>query len=224
MRIQTPIVTSLRARDRAGDPVADLPWLGALVRLPLLVVCVLAVLLAVFPEPRLRFAEEHNSVARLLLLVMVPSMALVVLAIELDVRLARTARAGIEGARESLAFATCFALALYAIWLGIAAEEARVRHLTEIVFVGMIVLAVSAPLLWFTARSLAVPRQRAILLGGFVAVTAAVELSFDFRSGEAEERMLTWHSLLIALALALRLVSWGLKEFRMPGTTRGQAL
>jgi len=217
MMNQAQIVTSLNTGDRAGKPLPDSRWPGAWVRLPLLVVCVLAVLLAALPEPRLRFAEAHDPVAHLLLLVMVPSMALVALAIELDVRLARTARPGIEGARESLAFATCFALALYVIWLGIAAEEAKVSYLTEIVFVGMIVLAVSAPLLWFTARSLVGARQRALLLGGFVAVTAAVELSFDLRGGEVEERMFTWHSLLIALALALRLGSWGLKEFRTTG-------
>ena len=188
--------------------------LRALTVMPLAGVGLLLALPIFLPDFYIKLGEGGEAPHRALILLMLVGMAAFALAIELDIRLARKLGPRADDARTSLAISTSLTVILFVVWIGVAAEKARVQAMDAILFVWMPVIGICVPLLWFTARTMVLGIHRAVLLAGFVGATAAVELGFTAQGGELDERIFTWHSLLIALALALRLWTWGIKEFR----------
>jgi len=112
--------------------------------------------------------------------------------------------------RSALVISTIVALTFLAVWVTAQAERNRVSYAGElVVFMCLPVLLVCAPLLWFSAQAIQRTPRRWLMLTVFVSATALVELhclNTDHRNWE--EQVFMVHSLLIALALALRLGTW----------------
>lgn len=84
-----------------------------------------------------------------------------------------------------------------------------------VMFICLPTLMVCAPLLWYSARAIQRGSLRPWLLAGFVMATFGAEwqCQTENRSG-TEERALMLHSLLVALAVTIRLCVWGATEYR----------
>jgi hypothetical protein len=118
--------------------------------------------------------------------------------------------------RTVLGISTLVTLTLLAMSVTAQAERHRVSYAAEfVVFLCLPFLLVCAPLLWSSAKNIKNTRLRSLMLTLFTGATALIEWQCrieDFRN--AEEKLFTLHSLLIALALAIWLGAWGNTQFR----------
>ena len=169
-----------------SDKIGGLNVLSFLTVIPIAAIGLFVALLIFFPDFYITLGEGDVATHHALYILLLGGMAVFALAIELDVRLARKLGPLADDARTSLAISTCLAVILFAVWIGVAAEKAKVQAMETVVFVWMPVMAVSVPLLWFTARTLARGIHRAMLLAGFVAATAAVEWGFTAQAAGFE--------------------------------------
>jgi len=112
--------------------------------------------------------------------------------------------------RTALSLSTIVALTFLTVWATAQAERNHVSYAGElVVFMCLPLLLVCAPLLWFSAKAVQSALQRTLMLAVFTGATALVELQcYNQDYGNAEEQVFMVHSLLIALALALRLGTW----------------
>jgi cytochrome bd-type quinol oxidase subunit 2 len=118
--------------------------------------------------------------------------------------------------RSVLGVAASLSLTFLAVAVTAQAERNRVAYASEFVmFLCLPVLLVCAPLLWISAKAIRSTLRRLLMLAVFVTATALAELhSFNHDSRNLEEQLFSSHSLLIALALAIWLGSWGNQQFR----------
>jgi heme/copper-type cytochrome/quinol oxidase subunit 4 len=118
--------------------------------------------------------------------------------------------------RTALGFSASVALTFLAVWVTAQAERNRVSAAAELVtFMCLPVLLVCALLLWFSAKAIQSTPRRLLMLTVFTSMTALLELQCHNKDyGNAEEQLFSLHSLLIALALGIRLCTWGHKQFR----------
>jgi hypothetical protein len=162
-------------------------------------------------------AEASPDLPSFLLLLMTANASMLAWTIHLD---SRAAIHWLEDAdfRVSVAVPPLFAAAGVTAWAVAAAERLGIREAGGLtLFVCLPTLAVSAPLLWRSVLALRQPRLGALLLAAFVLATAGVErLCAVARGGEVAERAFTCNSMLIGLAIAIRLGVWGVTSFRSP--------
>lgn len=124
--------------------------------------------------------------------------------------------------RVALCMSALVSLLFLAVWMTSETERAGNPDLGAIVmFICLPMLLVCAPLLWYSARAVQRPSLRALMLAGFVMATVWAELQCQSeRSNSAEDRVLMFNSLLVALAVAISLCVWGATEFRTPKAAR----
>ena len=127
-----------------------------------------------------------------------------------------------QGRRER-AFVLRFIVVIHLVTLvflavGATAQAGRedISNGGEIVmFICLPTLLVSTLLLWYSARAIQRTSLRVLLLAGFVFATAWAEWQSQTENrGGTEERALMFNSLLVALAVAIRLCVWGATEYR----------
>jgi len=163
----------------------------------------------------LRFAADADGLRAALLFLLLASLIAVSAAVELDVRLRRIGGNAAESARGMLGVSSFLAFVLFLIWAAAAFDRSAGRSAGVEFLLCALIIGICAPLLWSAAKEIDQATYRCCLLFGFVIVTAALELAFDTNAGDAEERFFFYQSSLLALAIAVRLVVWGVKEFRV---------
>jgi hypothetical protein len=161
----------------------------------------------------------ESAIAQVLMPLMIGGTVILSAVVILDCRAAETlSPIQVADFRGMLVMSVSFTLTFLAVWLTAEAERNGVSTQAEfVIFVCLPVLFVSTSLLWLAARSLKRTAARLLMLTGFLAATIIVELhalNGEARSGEEEFMLL--HSLLIALALAIWLCTWGHRQFRQP--------
>jgi hypothetical protein len=124
-----------------------------------------------------------------------------------------------EDARAGIAFGAGIGFVLLLIAFGQTGQKVMDdEKLTALLVTGVAVQCACVPLLWSAAGRLQLFRDRVWLLGGFATASAVWGLAFNGDGPEPEMRLFTWNSLLVALALAIRLGLWGWLEFDSPRT------
>ena len=118
--------------------------------------------------------------------------------------------------RLALCVSALVSLVFLAVWVTTQAGRDNSSYNGEIVmFICLPMLLVCAPLLWYSARAIQRTSLRVLLLAGFVTATVWAECQCQTANqGSPEERALMFNSLLVALALTIRLCAWGATEFR----------
>jgi len=154
--------------------------------------------------------KPGTSLSEVLIPLILGGMVLVSAVIALDCWADEKLGAFISDFRTALAISTSVALTFLAVWVTAQAERNQVSDAAEFVlFLCLPVLLVCSPLLWFSARAIRGTPRRLLLLTVFLAACALVELhclNRDYRN--SEEQLFMLHSLLIAVALTLRLGTW----------------
>lgn len=159
-----------------------------------------------------RVVPENSDVnpTHLLMPLMLGGMAVLSAVIYFDRRAVDAFHAHADRIRTTQGISAAITLIYLAVAVTALAGERRDSDAAVMVlFLCLPVLLVSAVFLWHTASMIQGFLRRALLLSGFVIITALVEwLSARGGSRDPEERMLTLHSLLIALAFAIHLSTW----------------
>ncbi|MFO1514830.1 MAG: hypothetical protein U1F83_18295 [Verrucomicrobiota bacterium] len=160
--------------------------------------------------------ERSNATAtNLLFPLMVGGMAILLAAIYFNCRTAETPAATNSRIQALIGISSAITLTVLAVAVTGQAERRQVSQASELViFLCLPVLLVCAGLLWHATSIIRSPFRRALMLTGFLAATALVELWGDNQTQRnAEERLFMLNSMLVALAFAIQLVVWSAKEF-----------
>jgi len=159
-----------------------------------------------------KVGPENSDVnpTRLLMPLMIGGMAVLSAVIYMDRRAVDAFHAQADRIRTTQGISAAVTMIfLVAAVTALAGERRDSDAAIMVLFLCLPVLLVSAGFLWHTASMIQGSLRRGLLLSGFVIITALVEwLSARGGSRDPEERMLTLHSLLIALAFAIHLSTW----------------
>ena len=150
---------------------------------------------------------------------MIPGAVSLAVAIFLDLRAIERLFVSVAAdVRATLAASSFASLAFLAVWVTATARQKDVGYAGEtVLFLCLPTLLICAVLWWFTARAVKRVALRALLLTGFVLATVWVEWQCQAENrGATEERVFMMNSLLVALAVAVRLCIWGATEFARP--------
>jgi hypothetical protein len=174
-------------------------------------VAVLTVLLTV---SLLGDGETRNTHADFLIPLMLGSMAVLCATIFFDCRATKAFRSRAAEVRTTQGISTGITLVFLAAVTTSQADHYRASdEAALILFLCLPVLFVCAGLLWHAATMIQSPFRRGLMLAGFVALTALVELQgFREVSRYADERLFMLNSLLVAAAFAVQLGIWSTRE------------
>ncbi len=201
----------IRVWPRIGRNFIELGW--AVICPPLL-----AILTVTITNFYLEISPRENSdptATHLLFPLMVGGMAVLLATVYFNCRAAGAPSAERPRIQGMLGISTAITLTVLAVAVTGQAERRQVSQASELViFLCLPVLFVCAGLLWHAAAIIKGPFHRALMLIGFLTVTALVELWCDTKANRyPDERLFMLNSLLIALAFAIQLSAWSAKEF-----------
>ena len=191
----------------------------ALVCPPLL--CLATVILIFVVLENLESQLSFRDFPQELLILSVPGAVLISTVILLDLRAGgRFSALAAADVRAMLCMSALVSLLFLSVW--VTAQTARDSPSDVgaiIMFICLPTLMLCAPLLWYSTRAIRRTSLRVGLLAGFVIATAWAEWQCPTADGGGiEEHALMFHSMLVALAVAISLCVWGATDFR---TTEG---
>jgi hypothetical protein len=143
-----------------------------------------------------------------LLLTLTASVAFVAWAIGLD---GRATRLGWDAGRRFCLVLPAFGSVLAVLfWANLLAERARIGDTAALTIVVILpTLIVTSALCWRSALALERELWRRLLLGGYVLAVALLESALRTATGDRfDERGFTFNSMLIGLAVLVRLLVW----------------
>jgi hypothetical protein len=160
--------------------------------------------------------DSGKGISLLLFPLVLGGMTILAAVIYLDCRAVEKFRSAAGDIRVALGVSTAVTLIFLSVWTTAEAGRSHLQYAEELaLFLCLPVLLVCTPLLWYSARAIELSYRRLVMMALFVCATALVELKCQSGNlGNAEEQLFMWHSLLVALALAILLGIWGAKEFR----------